>query len=57
MRAGKRAELVEKFAAIHASIDWKQDFCDDVLSGRTPYISNLLPKDAEAPAETAAMRG
>ena len=23
-------------------IDWKQDFYDDVLSGKRPYISNLI---------------
>ena len=24
-------------------IDWKQNFYDEVLSGKRPYISNLLP--------------
>lgn len=24
-------------------IDWKQNFYDDVLSGKRPYISNLIP--------------
>ena len=24
-------------------IDWKQDFYDEVLSGKQPYESNLLP--------------
>ena len=24
-------------------IDWKQGFYDDILSGKTPYVSNLLP--------------
>lgn len=26
-------------------IDWKQGFYDDVLSGKTPYVSNLLPNN------------
>ncbi len=26
-------------------IDWKQGFYDDVLAGRTAYISNLIPND------------
>lgn len=26
-----------------AYIDWKQSFYDEVLSGKRPYISNLLP--------------
>lgn len=25
-----------------AYIDWKQEFYDDVLSGRRPYVSNLI---------------
>lgn len=29
-----------------AYIDWKQGFYDDVLSGRRPYISNLIPVTA-----------
>jgi len=28
-----------------AYIDWKQGFYDDVLSGKTPYFSNLLPQE------------
>lgn len=28
-------------------IDWKQQFYDDVLSGKIEYVSNLLPKNAE----------
>ena len=60
MRAGKRAELVKKLAAVQASIDyidWKQGFYDDVQSGKIPYVSNLLPSDETAPAETAETRG
>ena len=26
-------------------IDWKQNFYDDVLSGKTPYLSNLINTD------------
>ena len=26
-------------------IDWKQGFYADVLSGRTPYVSNLFPEE------------
>ena len=26
-------------------IDWKQDFYDDVLSGKRPYVSNLIPAE------------
>lgn len=26
-----------------AYIDWKQGFYDDVLSGKRPYVSNLIP--------------
>lgn len=28
-----------------AYIDWKQGFYDDVLSGKTAYVSNLLAQD------------
>ena len=43
--SGKREELLEKQAALQAAldyIDWKQGFYDDVLSGKTPYTSNLI---------------
>lgn len=46
----KRATLEEKLAEVQASIDyidWKQGFYDDVLAGRTEYISNLLPHEGE----------
>ena len=33
------AELQESIAFI----DWKQGFYDDVLAGRRPYVSNLIP--------------
>lgn len=45
--AAKRAALVEKLAEVQASIDyidWKQEFYDDVLAGKTKYVSNLLPE-------------
>lgn len=47
MLAVKRAELEKKMAEIQESIDyidWKQGFYDDVLAGRTEYVSNLLPQ-------------
>lgn len=47
MLAIKRVDLEKKMAEIQASIDyidWKQGFYDDVLTGKTEYVSNLLPK-------------
>lgn len=47
MLAEKRGRLVEKLAEVQSSIgyiDAKQAFYDDVLAGRTEYVSNLLPK-------------
>lgn len=41
----KRAALKERIAELKAClkyIDWKQNFYADVLSGKTPYISNLI---------------
>ena len=59
--AGKRAELVDRLTAVQASIDyidWKQGFYDDVLAGRTPYISNFLPNEADAEsAEESSLHG
>lgn len=46
----KRAELEEEGRRIQeaiAYIDWKQGFYDDVLSGKTKYYSNLLPREEE----------
>lgn len=43
----KLAILKEKKKDIQESIDyigWKQNFYNDVLSGKRPYISNLLPE-------------
>lgn len=46
MLAGKRQELEEKIRILQeavAYIDWKQNFYDDILSGKTEYFSNLTP--------------
>lgn len=46
MLAEKRRLLVEKMAGIQEAIDyidWKQKFYHDVETGKTEYISNLLP--------------
>jgi len=45
MLAEKRADLLSEIEALNASVayvDWKQTFYDDVLSGRRPYVSNLI---------------
>ena len=44
----KRAQLVQELKRVQDSIDyidWKQGFYADVLSGKTEYISNLLPRE------------
>lgn len=44
----KRAALEEKQRVLQEALDyieWKQGFYDDVLAGKTPYVSNLLPAD------------
>ena len=44
----KRKQLLEHIRELVGAvryIDWKQSFYDDVLSGRTPYMSNLLPEE------------
>lgn len=41
----KRGQLLERIRDLEDAvryIDWKQGFYDDVLSGKTPYVSNLL---------------
>ena len=41
----KREQLLEHIRDLEDAvryIDWKQGFYDDVLSGKTPYVSNLL---------------
>ena len=43
--AQKREALVEQLRQVQNSIDyidWKQEFYDDVLSGKTKYDSNLI---------------
>ena len=42
----KREYLLERIRELEEAvryIDWKQGFYDDVLSGKIPYVSNLLP--------------
>ena len=51
----RKEMLTKKQEALRASIqelednisyiDWKQNFYDDVLSGRRPYVSNLIPTE------------
>lgn len=44
MLAEKRKHLESELARIQKSIDyidWKQGFYDDVMSGKTPYFSNI----------------
>ena len=36
-------EAIQELEESVAYIDWKQSFYDDVLSGRKPYVSNLIP--------------
>lgn len=52
MLVKKRAALLETIAQLNDCvdyIDWKQNFYDDVLSGKRPYISNLIKNDDESP--------
>ncbi len=45
MLAQKQEALRENIRQLEESvsyIDWKQSFYDDVLSGRKPYVSNLI---------------
>lgn len=45
MLAGKRKALLVTIAQLNdcvAYVDWKQGFYDDVLSGKHPYVSNLI---------------
>ena len=46
--AQKREALLEQQRQVReciAYIDWKQGFYDDVLAGKTPYVSNLIDTD------------
>ena len=43
--AKKREDLENELAKVQSSIDyidWKQNFYDDILSGKTKYFSNLI---------------
>lgn len=43
----KKEALIHSIAELQkaiAFIDWKQNFYDDVLSGKTEYYSNLVPE-------------
>lgn len=45
MLARKKKELLASIKELEDSsayIDWKQNFYDEVLSGKRPYISNLI---------------
>lgn len=47
--ARKKESLLDSITELKACVDyvdWKQDFYDDVLSGKTPYVSNLIPVQA-----------
>ena len=46
MLAQKRETLLASIVEINNCVnyvDWKQGFYDDVLSGKCPYVSNLIP--------------
>lgn len=46
MLAEKRKALCEQIKELEGSvdyIDWKQNFYDEVLAGKRPYESNLIP--------------
>lgn len=46
MLARKKESLLDSITELKACVDyvdWKQNFYDDVLSGKTPYVSNLIP--------------
>ena len=48
--SGKREELLARQRALQEAldyIDWKQSFYDDVLSGKTQYVSNLIAADGD----------
>ena len=45
MLSKKRKNLEDTIQQLEESIDyidWKQNFYDDVLSGKKPYVSNLI---------------
>lgn len=45
--AERRQALVEEIARLQSAVEYldrKQEFYDEVLAGRMPYVSNLLPQ-------------
>ena len=45
MQAKKQERLrqtIKELEDSNAYIDWKQNFYDEVLSGKLPYVSNLI---------------
>ena len=43
----RRQALVEEMARLQSAVEYldrKQEFYDEVLAGRMPYVSNLLPQ-------------
>lgn len=50
MLSKKRKSLEDAIQQLEESIDyidWKQNFYDDVLSGKKPYVSNLINLDEQ----------
>ena len=50
MLSKKRKSLEDTIQQLEESIDyidWKQNFYDDVLSGKKPYVSNLINLDEQ----------
>mgnify|MGYP000242552818 FL=1 len=50
MLSKKRKSLEDTIQQLEESIDyidWKQNFYDDVLSGKKPYVSNLINLDKQ----------
>ena len=48
MLAKKRESLLNSIAELNdciGYIDWKQNFYDEVLTGKRPYVSNLIKVD------------
>lgn len=48
MLAKKRESLLATISELNdcvSYVDWKQEFYDDVLSGKRPYVSNLIAID------------
>ena len=44
-KSGQLLERIRELEDAVRYIDWKQGFYEDVLSGRTPYVSNLFPEE------------